>query len=79
MTSAYICIGIHSFVRGFGLRDRRAVAPAFVVIALCVALSGGTSAKNEGFYTLFYTVFSAVSFGVPIVVFGIKKFLKRRG
>ncbi len=76
MIGAYICFAIRSFKSAFRLADRRAVIGVFLVIAASVAMWADLSTLQSGVYGVFYAVFTAIAFALPIVVYGIGK---RRG
>lgn len=70
---AYICFSVLSFERTFNLADRRGVIGVFLLIGLGVAMSMESVSLQRELYTAFYTVFTVVSYGLPIAVFGIRK------
>lgn len=70
---AYLSFALMSFVKGFGLSDRRAPSSMFVLTAAAIALSIESSASASEGYRLFYNIFAFVSFLIPIAVFGIRR------
>ncbi|MBR2477043.1 MAG: GerAB/ArcD/ProY family transporter [Clostridia bacterium] len=70
---AYICFSILSFERSFNLSDRRGVIGVFLLIGLGVAMSMESVSLQRDLYAAFYMAFTAVSYGLPLAVFGIRK------